>query len=105
MKVLHPLCLAALALLAITPGRPVAQQRQEQPRLIVLLVVDQMRRDYIEAYGMHWKKGLRRIVVEQKTRKDVRIDRLQSLASQLLSSRNMRSIAASACSSLIRGPV
>jgi predicted AlkP superfamily pyrophosphatase or phosphodiesterase len=63
VKFLHPVCLAALALLALTPGRPVAQQRQG-PRLVVLLVVDQMRRDYIDDYGPHWKKGLRRIVDE-----------------------------------------
>lgn len=32
------------------------------PRLVVVLVVDQMRRDYIDDYGARWSKGLRRLV-------------------------------------------
>ena len=32
------------------------------PSLVVVLVVDQMRRDYIQDYGPKWTKGLRRLV-------------------------------------------
>ena len=38
---------------ARTPTRP--------PRLIVFLVVDQMRADYVSMYGHQWTKGLRRL--------------------------------------------
>ena len=33
-----------------------------RPSLVVLIVVDQMRRDYIADYGARWTKGLRRLV-------------------------------------------
>lgn len=33
-----------------------------RPKLIVLLMVDQMRRDYIDEYGAQWSGGLRRLV-------------------------------------------
>jgi len=39
------------------PSRPAAR-----PKLVVVLVVDQMRTDYIEMYGRQWKQGLRRLV-------------------------------------------
>jgi predicted AlkP superfamily pyrophosphatase or phosphodiesterase len=45
-------------LLALLVG---ARAVAEPPRLVVLLVVDQMRADYVERYGGHWKGGLRRI--------------------------------------------
>ena len=32
------------------------------PRLLVVLVLDQFRADYIEMYGRQWTKGLRRLV-------------------------------------------
>ncbi len=54
--------LAIIATIATVPGRPAAQGGP--PRLVVLLVVDQMRRDYIDDYGARWTKGLRRIVDE-----------------------------------------
>lgn len=59
------LCLAALLLLVGVPlvardhSRPVAPA---PPRLVVMLVVDQMRADYIQLYGHHWTKGLRRLL-------------------------------------------
>lgn len=34
------------------------------PKLVVVLVVDQMRGDYVERYGHQWTKGLRRLVAE-----------------------------------------
>ncbi len=35
-----------------------------RPSLVVIIVVDQMRRDYIDDYGSHWTRGLRRILDE-----------------------------------------
>ena len=48
----------AVLLLAfvMTPGA-----RADAPGLLVVLVVDQMRADYIDAYGEHWTGGLRRL--------------------------------------------
>jgi predicted AlkP superfamily pyrophosphatase or phosphodiesterase len=43
---------------------PVEAQQPARPSLVVVLVVDQMRRDYIDDYGPKWRKGLRRIVDE-----------------------------------------
>lgn len=43
--------------LAAAPPRP-------RPTLIVLLVVDQMRADYVERYGHQWSAGLRRLLDE-----------------------------------------
>jgi predicted AlkP superfamily pyrophosphatase or phosphodiesterase len=34
----------------------------DRPHLGVVLVVDQMRNDYIDEYGVHWTRGLRRLV-------------------------------------------
>lgn len=45
--------------------QPAAAQQREapaRPKLLVILVVDQMRSDYITAYGHQWTKGLRRLV-------------------------------------------
>ena len=40
----------------------VSQQIESStPTLVVVLVVDQMRTDYVEAYGHHWTAGLRRL--------------------------------------------
>lgn len=46
-------------------GRPVPTPRRDlvqPPRLVVILVVDQMRADYINLYSHQWTKGLRRLV-------------------------------------------
>ena len=45
-----------LALLLAAPARAA-----DPPKLIVLLVVDQMRADYVDWYGAQWKGGLRRL--------------------------------------------
>ncbi|MGE5837814.1 MAG: alkaline phosphatase family protein [Acidobacteriota bacterium] len=37
------------------------QPRFDPPRLVVILVVDQFRADYVETYGHQWKQGLRRL--------------------------------------------
>lgn len=57
---------AALALLTfvLPAGARQPAQSDGPPSLIVLLVVDQMRRDYINDYGSRWKKGLRTLVDE-----------------------------------------
>jgi hypothetical protein len=55
--------LAALLVFALLClPRPVAAD--PPPKLVVLIVVDQMRRDYVDDYGSHWTKGLRRIFDE-----------------------------------------
>jgi len=48
---------------AQTPAaRPAAPARApEPPRLVVFLVVDQFRGDYVQWYGQQWTKGLRRL--------------------------------------------
>jgi predicted AlkP superfamily pyrophosphatase or phosphodiesterase len=44
------------------PGvRPTAPPRSEAPRLVVILVIDQFRADYVEMYGHQWTSGLRRL--------------------------------------------
>lgn len=60
--------LAAVFLCAFL-GIPVPLQPRKQPepapgrpRLVVLIIVDQMRTDYIEQYGHMWTRGLRRMV-------------------------------------------
>lgn len=40
------------------------QAQSRSPRLIVLLMVDQMRADYIDRYGDQWNSGLRRLLTE-----------------------------------------
>jgi predicted AlkP superfamily pyrophosphatase or phosphodiesterase len=42
----------------------------EPPRLVVILVVDQMRSGYIDDYGSHWTRGLRRLVDQGARFKD-----------------------------------
>lgn len=57
-RTMKTLCVAAL--LACLSG-PLAAQ-PSPPRLVVVIVVDQMRTDYINTYGHQWTKGLRRLV-------------------------------------------
>ena len=52
--------LAFLAFVIALPSVALA----DPPRLVVVLVVDQMRNDYIDDYGQNWTKGLRRLVQE-----------------------------------------
>jgi predicted AlkP superfamily pyrophosphatase or phosphodiesterase len=50
-------------MLAVAPGwatEPSARPRR--PKLLVILVVDQFRTDYITNYGHMWSKGLRRLI-------------------------------------------
>jgi predicted AlkP superfamily pyrophosphatase or phosphodiesterase len=70
---LLPTLVLLIALTAITStGSIVAQRSQpavtssraatQPPRLVVFIVVDQMRADYINLYGHQWTKGLRRLL-------------------------------------------
>ena len=53
------LCLSAIATPLAAPAPP-----RRTPKLVVLLVVDQMRADYVERFGDHWTGGLRRLMDE-----------------------------------------
>jgi arylsulfatase A-like enzyme len=53
--------ICALVLCFGAPGTRAAD-KPGSPRLVVLVVVDQMRADYIDRYGHTWAKGLRRLV-------------------------------------------
>lgn len=55
-------CVLAVALTSGLPLRVEAQARR--PRLIVLLMVDQMRADYIDKFQHQWTAGLRRLIAE-----------------------------------------
>ncbi|HEX7086112.1 MAG TPA: alkaline phosphatase family protein [Vicinamibacterales bacterium] len=61
--------LAFLTLVVATSAAftaPAAPQPTQggKPSLVVLLVVDQMRRDYLDLYGARWSKGFRRLYDE-----------------------------------------
>lgn len=57
---------ALLLALLLNPGPALAGPQgsapANPPKLVVLLVVDQMRADYVDHYGRNWKKGLRRLL-------------------------------------------
>ncbi len=46
----------------LTPAVVPAVQAADRPRLVVILVVDQFRADYVETYGQQWTRGLRRLL-------------------------------------------
>jgi predicted AlkP superfamily pyrophosphatase or phosphodiesterase len=57
----------AAGLLVSTSARLTAQAPADQagrPALVVLLVVDQMRADYLTRYSAHWSGGLKRLMAE-----------------------------------------
>jgi predicted AlkP superfamily pyrophosphatase or phosphodiesterase len=60
------LLLAATALSAQTPKRAAVKKAATltRPRLVVVLVVDQMRADYVDKFHGQWKAGLKRLVEE-----------------------------------------
>jgi len=47
---------------AAAPARRPAAATPARPKLVVLLVVDQMRADYVDKFLFQWKGGLRRLV-------------------------------------------
>lgn len=55
--------LLALSLAATSAAPPVAAQ-STRPRLVVLLMVDQMRGDYVDKYRHQWNGGLRRLLTD-----------------------------------------
>ncbi|HLA78585.1 MAG TPA: alkaline phosphatase family protein [Vicinamibacteria bacterium] len=58
-----PLAFALSLLVAAGPSaRPASALSAPRPRLVVVVVVDQMRADYIDRYGHRWTGGLRRLL-------------------------------------------
>lgn len=51
-------------LVALGPGVLVHAQQAQAPRLVVVLVIDQMRSDYIDRYKHQWNAGLKRLLTE-----------------------------------------
>lgn len=61
------LLLAAFLAIAVCTGaqsKPPAAKPQPRPKLVVLLVVDQMRADYVDKFRAQWTGGLKRLVEE-----------------------------------------
>jgi predicted AlkP superfamily pyrophosphatase or phosphodiesterase len=56
--------LAFAAVLLITGVAVAAPAPRRVPKLVVILVVDQMRADYVEQYGSNWTSGLRRLMTQ-----------------------------------------
>ena len=47
-----------------TVGPAAAAEEPRRPKLVVVLVVDQMRADYIDKFQHQWKDGLQRMVTQ-----------------------------------------
>ncbi len=60
MKRLSTVLALAFGLLTIVPGI----HAQGTPRLVVVLVVDQMRADYLQTFDRHWHGGFRTLLSE-----------------------------------------
>jgi predicted AlkP superfamily pyrophosphatase or phosphodiesterase len=56
--------LLLLALAAISPAAAQTPKSPQRPKLVVLLVVDQMRGDYVDKFRGQWTGGLKRLVDE-----------------------------------------
>ncbi len=56
------LMLCTFVALPLDSASPVGVPRPAQPSLVVMLVVDQMRADYVLKYGHQWTGGLRRLI-------------------------------------------
>jgi predicted AlkP superfamily pyrophosphatase or phosphodiesterase len=52
----------AAALLVSSSALTQGQRENARPKLVVVLVVDQMRADYVDKFGHQWTHGLRRLV-------------------------------------------
>ena len=57
-------CLLMLVLAASFHGDPALAQAPASPRLVVILVVDQMRTDYLETSRAQWRGGFQRLLNE-----------------------------------------
>jgi predicted AlkP superfamily pyrophosphatase or phosphodiesterase len=58
------LLLLAFALVSISPVTAQTTKAPQRPKLVVLLVVDQMRGDYVDKFRGQWTGGLKRLVDE-----------------------------------------
>ncbi len=56
--------LAGIAVLAAPPTRTAKAAEPARPKLVVVLVVDQMRADYVDKFRGQWTGGLKRLVEE-----------------------------------------
>jgi predicted AlkP superfamily pyrophosphatase or phosphodiesterase len=64
LRVRGALAIATGLVAALSMATPGPAQQQNRPKLIVLLVVDQMRADYLERYSGEFSVGLRRLMRE-----------------------------------------
>jgi predicted AlkP superfamily pyrophosphatase or phosphodiesterase len=55
---------AAAVSLALVPSPPAAQPEPQRPKLAVVIVVDQMRADYVDRFQSDWTAGLKRLVTQ-----------------------------------------
>ena len=53
-----------LAVVVLASGAEPARSQAAAPRLIVVVVVDQMRADYLFEFGRHWRRGFRTLLAE-----------------------------------------
>lgn len=58
----YPVCRGILSLLLFGLSAASVWAQTPPPNLVVVLVVDQMRADYIDTYGHLWRAGLRRLL-------------------------------------------
>jgi predicted AlkP superfamily pyrophosphatase or phosphodiesterase len=59
----RPATVAAVAL-ALTLGAAAADRDARAPKLVVMLMVDQMRADYVDRFRSDWTSGLKRLLAE-----------------------------------------
>jgi predicted AlkP superfamily pyrophosphatase or phosphodiesterase len=64
--------------LALSVARP-GGARADAPRVLVMVVIDQMRADYIDWYGGSWKGGLRRLIDEGAWLRNARYPYLETV--------------------------
>ena len=67
VRVCSAISVAVAAILVVAERATVAQRAtadNRTPKLIVLLVVDQMRADYIDRYRHQWSRGLARLLTQ-----------------------------------------
>jgi predicted AlkP superfamily pyrophosphatase or phosphodiesterase len=62
MKIRRMMRLAAVIVSVALIGATVRGKDPERPKLVVVLVVDQMRADYVDRFGTTWHGGLRRLI-------------------------------------------
>lgn len=60
MRRLHTVLALSFGVLTVIPGA----HAQGTPRLVVMLIVDQMRADYLQTFNRHWQGGFRTLLNE-----------------------------------------